>query len=62
MDVEKENFRDNPLPLITDGGVAIDVPVSGSLGLLAMGYEGIMMWRQKKMESAHTVQVTHKKD
>jgi hypothetical protein len=28
-----------------------DIPIGGSLGLLAFGYRGIMMWRDKKMKS-----------
>jgi hypothetical protein len=26
-----------------------EIPVKGSLGLLAAGYKGIMVWRMKKM-------------
>ena len=25
-----------------------DVPVDGSLGLLALGYKGLMLWREKR--------------
>lgn len=28
-----------------------DVPIDGSLGLLAYGYKGIMIWREKKINS-----------
>lgn len=30
-------------------GESFEVPVKGSLGLLAVGYKGIMLWRMKKM-------------
>lgn len=32
----------------TSEGAAYDVPVEGSLGLLAYGYKGLMAWRQKR--------------
>jgi len=31
----------------TVDGKPYDVPVEGSLGLLALGYIGVMMWREK---------------
>lgn len=33
----------------TDGN-KFEVPVSGNLGLLALGYQGLMAWRKKKGE------------
>ena len=35
-------------PLITTDGQAFDIPIEGNLGLLAMGYVGMMLWRQKR--------------
>ncbi len=32
----------------TDEGAAFDVPVQGSLGLLALGDIGLMVWRQAR--------------
>lgn len=37
--------------LLTDDGEAYEVPEEGSLGLLALGYQGIMAWRAKKLET-----------
>ena len=30
-------------------GIPYDIPVGGSLGLLALGYIGLMAWREKRM-------------
>lgn len=38
----------NQPPLITVDGQAYDIPYEGSLGLLAMGYEGVRLWREKR--------------
>jgi hypothetical protein len=37
-------------PIITLEGEAYEIPAEGSLGLLAMGYEGIRLWREKRRE------------
>ena len=31
-----------------DTGKAYDIPVSGSLGLLALGFKGTVLWRRKR--------------
>ena len=37
------------IPLLrTKDGEDFDIPVEGSLGLLALGYVGLMAWRQKR--------------
>lgn len=38
----------------TMDGKSYDIPVEGSLGLLALGYVGIMMWREKIRASQST--------
>ncbi len=38
--------------LKTPNGKAYDIPAEGSLGLLALGYVGLMAWRAKKIEIA----------
>jgi hypothetical protein len=38
-------------PLVTLEGEAYDIPLEGSLGLLAMGYEGVKLWREKRKQS-----------
>ena len=35
-------------PLMTVDGQSYDIPYEGSLGLLAMGYEGVRLWREKR--------------
>ncbi|HMQ07664.1 MAG TPA: hypothetical protein PKC30_10220 [Saprospiraceae bacterium] len=32
----------------TQDGKAYEIPVEGSLGLLASGYKGILLWREKR--------------
>lgn len=44
----KEEDPQMQSPLITSDGDAYDIPEEGSLGLLAMGYAGIMLWREKR--------------
>jgi hypothetical protein len=36
------------LPLMTTEGVPFEIPEEGNLGILAMGYVGIMFWREKR--------------
>ncbi|MEZ4988432.1 MAG: hypothetical protein R2795_25975 [Saprospiraceae bacterium] len=36
--------------LSTETGEQFEIPEEGSLGLLALGYEGLMLWRAKKKE------------
>ena len=46
--------------LRTPDGQPFDVPADGSLGLLALGYVGIMLWRKKRREVAdQTTQPPH---
>jgi hypothetical protein len=35
-------------PLVTIDGAPYEINDEGSLGLLAMGYEGIMLWRNER--------------
>lgn len=35
-------------PFLTETGEAFEIPEEGSLGLLAFGYSGILLWRQKR--------------
>ncbi len=39
--------------LTTEQGHHFQVPVEGSLGLLALGYVGLMSWRHAKHQAAH---------
>ena len=38
-------------------GDQYDIPEEGSLGLLALGYQGIVAWRCKKLGVEHTGEV-----
>lgn len=40
----------NVLNIKTKDGKPFDIPLQGSLGLLALGDLGLMAWRKKKME------------
>ncbi len=44
----KTNKESGSLAIKTEKGSAYDIPVEGSLGLLASGYLGIMAWREKR--------------
>lgn len=38
------------IELKTEHGHPFDIPEGGSLGLLALGYVGLMLWREKRRE------------
>ena len=38
------------IQLQTEKGDSFEVPEDGSLGLLALGYVGVMLWREKRRE------------
>ncbi|MCC6725721.1 MAG: PEP-CTERM sorting domain-containing protein [Saprospiraceae bacterium] len=46
--MEKQQKQDPDPELRTETGEAYDIPEGGSLGLLALGYSGVMLWRQKR--------------
>ena len=39
---------ENQAQLLTEHGAVFDIPEGGSLGLLALGYVGLMLWREKR--------------
>lgn len=40
-----------PVPLLTtDEGMPMEIPAAGSLGLLALGAEGLYLWRAKRAQ------------
>ena len=41
-----------PMPLTTEDGKPFDAPVDGSLGLLAVGFRGLIAWRQARSAAA----------
>ncbi len=54
MQQSKELLKDlyNQKYNITDkNGKPFDIPLDGSLGLLALGYQGLFAWRNKKNQN-----------
>ena len=47
----KKSVTTSPDLNITANGKSFDVPVEGSLGLLALGAAGLLAWRKKRKES-----------
>jgi len=43
-------MEEQPLDIKTEHGDAYEIPEGGSLGLLALGYVGLMLWREKRMK------------
>ncbi len=41
-------MKEQSITLKTVDGKAYDIPEGGSLGLLALGYVGVMLWREKR--------------
>jgi hypothetical protein len=48
--MEPSNTTTPPPELATNLGEAYEIPERGSLGLLALGYAGLMLWRHKRAE------------
>ena len=47
---EKENNIAFQYGLKDKDGKPIEIPLGGSMGLLALGYRGLMAWRAKKVQ------------
>jgi len=45
-----EKKQVNKLQIKTQDGQPFRVPVEGSLGLLALGYKGLIAWRQARFQ------------
>jgi hypothetical protein len=43
-------MKESTINLITKHGEPFEIPEGGSLGLLALGYIGVMLWREKRKE------------
>lgn len=47
-------MKSAPLPELTaDDGTPYDIPVEGSLGLLCLGYSGLIAWRTVREEQGY---------
>lgn len=46
-----EKKQVNKLQITTQDGKPFRVPVEGSLGLLALGYKGLIAWRQARFQN-----------
>jgi hypothetical protein len=56
MDTEKDSLSSDKnkkaeISIKTKTGLAFEVPVEGSLGLLALGYAGLIAWRMKRRDA-----------
>lgn len=45
----------NKVTITTNDGLPFQIPVEGSLGLLALGYKGLVAWRQVRRQYQKTV-------
>ncbi len=48
--MEKQNESPQKMTMKNEKGMQIEIPPSGSLGLLALGYRGLIAWRQAKQD------------
>jgi len=48
--------KEDGYKLVTKDGKEYNVPPEGSLGLLALGYRGVMAWRERRREFFETQQ------
>ncbi|MEM9887208.1 MAG: hypothetical protein AAF849_15045 [Bacteroidota bacterium] len=49
--MEQQNLEDLLKGFRTKDGTAIEIPISGSLGLLAYGDIGLIAWRLKRQKA-----------
>ncbi len=50
-----EKNEKNKITITTTDGKPFPIPVEGSLGLLALGYKGVVAWRQVRRQFQKTV-------
>ncbi len=50
-----EKKQTNKISITTNDGKPFLIPVEGSLGLLALGYKGLVAWRQVRRQYQKTV-------
>ncbi len=50
-----EKKQSNKISITTNDGKPFQIPVEGSLGLLALGYKGLVAWRQVRRQYQKTV-------
>ena len=43
-------MKGSTIKLETENGEPFEIPQGGSLGLLALGYIGVILWREKRNE------------
>lgn len=46
----KKEPTNNYIKATTENGQLYEIPEEGSLGLLATGYAGLMLWREKRQQ------------
>ena len=56
--MEKQAENTAASVLNTETGEAYNIPEGGSLGLLALGYAGLMLWREKRRTATSNAQKT----
>ena len=52
--MDKEKQKEQKALFTTTEGQPYDIPLEGSLGLLAFGYKGLMAWRAKRNAADNT--------
>jgi hypothetical protein len=58
--VKKESLSDGKkIPLITIEGKEFEVPIGGSVGLLALGYLGLKLWRERLAQANLLISQKH---
>jgi hypothetical protein len=60
-DERKQEPRDTGVPIRNADGTPYEVPVDGSLALLALGYKGLMAWRAKRQQVRQQANEARKK-
>jgi hypothetical protein len=58
---ETDHGAGGPVLIRNADGTPYDVPVEGSLALLALGYKGLMAWRAKRQQVRQQANEARKK-
>ena len=55
----KSEKNEGAYGIIDHEGKPFEIPVRGSMGLLALGYRGLMAWRAKRIEAEKGTNLTN---
>jgi len=58
---DMDKIEEQPMKFTTQSGEEYEIPLMGSLGLLGLGYQGLMAWRAKRVAHLEAQKNNNKK-